>query len=268
MSTDRQPDAEALVRSSSVGFRSGYHWRDRRALWGELLWAEGGVITVVAGDALWVVPLGQALWLPAGTVHGVRLAGRGVLRSVYVHPGQAPITPAHVGVVRRGSLLRALLRRVLHRGVLMPDRAPDVHLALVLCDEVRAGPGAPVALPMPTDARARRAAEHFQQMLQQRDPEHGRLPSAEALAPHAGASVRTLERCFRGETGMTLGAWCLRARVVFAMTRLADGASVTVAGLDAGYATTSAFVASFRRIAGVTPGRYARSVEPSMDVAL
>lgn len=74
----------------------------------------------------------------------------------------------------------------------------------------------------------------------------------------AHASVRTLERLFRAETGLSLGAWRRRARVIHAMELLADGATVTTAGLATGYATTSAFVQAFRREVGVTPGSFGR----------
>ena len=104
---------------------------------------------------------------------------------------------------------------------------------------------------MPADARARRAAERMR-------AEPGEALDLGAVARHAGASVRTLERLFRAETGLSLGAWRQRARLVHAIVLLADGASVTQAGFAVGYAGTSAFVAAFRRAAGVTPGKYAR----------
>jgi AraC-like DNA-binding protein len=41
-----------------------------------------------------------------------------------------------------------------------------------------------------------------------------------------------------------------------AVVSLSAGASVTQAGLDAGYAGASAFIAAFKRAFGVTPARY------------
>lgn len=41
------------------------------------------------------------------------------------------------------------------------------------------------------------------------------------------------------------------------MTLLADGATVSAAGLAIGYSSTSAFVAAFRTTVGMTPGQYA-----------
>lgn len=258
MSKDRQESSYAVVvRSASVGFRTGYHWRGRRGLWGELVWAHGGVITVAVGQVLWVVPPAHALWLPAGTPSDVRLAGRGALRSVYIAPGAERPAPPAIGVVQLAPLLRELLRRVLTLGTLSADEPAQLRLLGVLLDELTARPGTPIELPMPKEARARRAALAMQGALREGDPD-APMPSAQHLAREASASVRTLERLFRAETGLSLGAWRQRARLVYAMTCLADGANVTAAGLAAGYASTSAFVAAFRRAVGVTPGRYAQ----------
>ena len=68
--------------------------------------------------------------------------------------------------------------------------------------------------------------------------------------------MRTLERRFVVETGSSLGRWRLRLRLTRALELLAAGMSVSDAGLAVGYASTSAFVAAFKRELGSTPGRY------------
>jgi AraC-like DNA-binding protein len=46
------------------------------------------------------------------------------------------------------------------------------------------------------------------------------------------------------------------------MVELASGATVTQAGRRCGWATTSAFVETFRRATGQTPGGYRSSIDP------
>lgn len=140
---------------------------------------------------------------------------------------------------------------MLEQDTLCANTPRDARLLGVLLDELTDEPLSPIELPMPLDARARRAAELLRAVV---DDE----PDVEAVASHAGASVRTLERYFHAETGLSFGVWRQRARLVRAMTQLANGASVTAAGLAVGYASTSAFVAAFRRTVGVTPGRYVK----------
>ena len=107
----------------------------------------------------------------------------------------------------------------------------------------------PLQLPSPRDVRARRVADALR-----RDPADAR--TLEALSGSAGASKRTLERVFAAETGMTFGTWRQQLRLLHATRLLAAGEKVTVAATEAGYESTSAFIAMFRRAMGTTPSRY------------
>ena len=95
--------------------------------------------------------------------------------------------------------------------------------------------------------------------LVQTDP--ARTRDASAVAKRAGASVRTLERLFKDETGLSFGAWRQRARLLQSLVLLADGANVTQAALAVGYATSSAFVTAFKALLGATPGQYSTTPE-------
>ena len=77
-----------------------------------------------------------------------------------------------------------------------------------------------------------------------------------ALAKQAGASLRTLQRVFTRETGLTLEAWRQKARLIHSVARLTAGASVTDAALGSGYRSVGAFIGAFSRQFEVTPGRY------------
>jgi len=73
-----------------------------------------------------------------------------------------------------------------------------------------------------------------------------------------GASRRTLERTFVAETGLTIGAWRQRQRLLRALELLAQGEPVTTVALTVGYRTPSAFTAMFHEQLGTTPTRYFR----------
>ena len=77
-----------------------------------------------------------------------------------------------------------------------------------------------------------------------------------ALADAARTTERTLSRLFRRETGMSYPQWRAQARAIHAMILLAQGESVTDTGSLCGWNTTSAFIDSFRRAMGQTPGAY------------
>jgi AraC-like DNA-binding protein len=139
---------------------------------------------------------------------------------------------------------------VLHAVRIAPLWTTDpVQSALVtlLVDQLAALPAAPLHLPLPTDPRARAFAD-----LARADP----AADLDELAAAVATGRRTLERLLPAETGLSLGAWRRRARILRAVELLAGGASVTQAAVRVGYTTPSAFVVAFRAELGETPGRY------------
>lgn len=240
-----------VVRTTAVGFSSGYHWVGRQVDWGQLLWASQGAISATIAGALWIVPTGRALWLPPGTPNDVTLIGRGVLRTVYLTRARSRSLAAAPRLMAFPPLLRELIRRAIERDTLSSAVAHDAHVAALLVDELAAQcavPSPPVDLPLPRDARAERAASRILM--------HPGVPIAELqLERHGAAARRTLERLFRAETGLSLGAWHQRASIIHSISRLAQGDNVAQAAVAAGYSSTSAFVQAFKQVTGTTPGR-------------
>ncbi|MBK8096184.1 MAG: AraC family transcriptional regulator [Planctomycetes bacterium] len=84
------------------------------------------------------------------------------------------------------------------------------------------------------------------------------------MAGGIGISSRTLERRFRGETGMSFGAWRRHARMQFALRGLAEGQPIDAVARATGYDSASAFIAAFATVFGISPGRFFRSAaEPT-----
>ncbi len=250
MSRSRQRSGPQ-VRSFSLVCTADYTWRGRGSDWAQLITATRGMLTVQTDAGWWVAPPGQAVWLPPGVKNSAEMAGRVVLWGLYL---QAPLAEAlrdssHVVIL--SPLLRELWRRTIQLKTLDRRIAEQRRLLAVLLDELGTLQSAELHLPLPRDQRAVRAAVLVRQGTNAR-------PSRSSILRESGASSRTLERLFRGETGLSFGAWRQRARLLRALQLLADGASVTRAGITVGYGSTSAFVAAFRRVFGRTPGKYFR----------
>lgn len=71
-----------------------------------------------------------------------------------------------------------------------------------------------------------------------------------------GASERTLSRLFRQEAGMSFPQWRTQFRLQHALVLLADRTPVTNTALASGWSNPSAFIETFRRSFGVTPGKF------------
>lgn len=82
------------------------------------------------------------------------------------------------------------------------------------------------------------------------------LPSLDALATSAGVSRFHLLRVFKAHTGLTPRAWAVARRAARLRERLAGGASVTDAIVDAGYGSTSRVYEKAAQPLGMTPRRY------------
>ncbi|MCZ6488377.1 MAG: AraC family transcriptional regulator, partial [Gammaproteobacteria bacterium] len=103
--------------------------------------------------------------------------------------------------------------------------------------------------PLPEDQRLRRVTQALMK-------EASDSRNLDQWAREAGASKRTLNRLFTGQTGMSIRAWRQQRRLLRALELLATGESVTSIALELGYQNSSAFIAMFRRCLGTTPTRY------------
>jgi AraC-like DNA-binding protein len=237
---------EPAVRGYAVTYPGGPTRLPQADGWEQLIYASRGVMTVHTDAGAWVIPPDRAVWVPAGVGHRLDMAGPTAIRTVYLQAGLVTMDTRAVNV---SPLLRELLLHVIRLSPLDLTVAAHERLLGVLVDQFAALPVAPLGLPMPEDPRARAAAA-----MVRADPSAAQ--PVVALARAVGASRRTLERLFRAETGLSVGQWRERARLLAALPMLARGAPVAKVAHATGYSTPSAFGAMFRRVFGTSPARY------------
>ncbi|HEX3769873.1 MAG TPA: helix-turn-helix transcriptional regulator [Polyangiaceae bacterium] len=246
---DARARRRAPISTLSWDYASGHVVIDHFHDTDQLVYAETGVMTVKTPRGTWVVPTRRAVWVPARMTHSIEMLGDVTMKTLYLQPRLAQGLPRACCVLHVAPLLRELVLHACGRADLETRRGPGARLVAVILDQLAEARSVPFQLPAPRDARARRVADAL-----------GRHPAdprpLDALATEAGASKRTIERAFRDETGMTFGKWRQQLRLLHASRLLAAGEKVTAAALDAGYESTSAFIAMFRRAMGVTPSRY------------
>jgi AraC-like DNA-binding protein len=219
--------------------------------WHRLVAAASGVLIVRTPQGAWSTPTSNAVWVPAGVRCDLEMCGQTQLRMLYIRPVKQSNLPPASGVITVSALLRELIGKISTLSAL--DRRIAWHVALrqLLLHEVCDGARAPHELIWPADSRVARVAA----MLQANPADRRRLRE---LCKGQGVSARTVQRLFPLETGQTFEGWRLRMRFLHAIRLLADGRKVCGVASECGYQSPSAFVAAFRRFAGVTPGEFCR----------
>jgi AraC-like DNA-binding protein len=245
-----RPDGPVLVRTYPVTFLHPHTLAPHVHDWDQLTYAASGVMRVDTAEATWTVPPHCAVWVPAGVSHAEQMHAPVSVRTLYFAPRLARALPRDCRTLNISSLMRELILHVSRRGALDRRDRADANLIGVLVQQLSDLTAIPLQLLLPRDARAMRFAHEVQHR-----PQDG--SSIGTLARRAGASRRTIERLFLAETGMRVGDWRRRARLLHAVRRLAERESVGNVASEAGYASVSAFVAVFRKTFGTTPGRYA-----------
>jgi len=217
----------------------------------QLLFAEHGTMLVHTGRGAWMVPPSQAIWIPAGTVHGIAMMDAVATRSVYVEPDARPDLAQDCRVVGASPLLRHLLIAAVDIPAVYDTDGRDGRIMALLLDEIVAAPVLPLSLPLPRGGRLLARCQRFLA-----DPTM--LQTIDAWARDLALSRRSFTRRFRDETGLSFTQWQRRACLLAALPRLLRGDAVTGIALDLGYASPTAFSTMFRRILGVAPAAYGR----------
>lgn len=217
--------------------------------WVQLSYAISGVLHVHTPSESFVAPPQRAVWMPPGMEHQVFSFANTEIRSLYMAPELFGAAHSHCRVIEVSALTHELIKQFSLRPTEYDEGGEDGRLAMVLVDQLRAAPEVSMSLPLPQDARVLQLCRQLQDT-----PEDNRTLAewGEAL----GASEKTLRRILLRETGLTFRIWRQRLRLLGALEALGQGAAVTQVALNAGYQSTSAFIAAFREHFGVTPGDF------------
>lgn len=215
----------------------------------QLIFGASGAIVVATAQHSWVMPPQRGMWIPAGTVHDVRMFGPVSLQNLYLDPEMAGGMPNCCQVVGISTLMRSLLAEALDLPVEYDLDSRAGALMALIQHEMRRLPAIPLSLPFPAHAAL---ASRCRQFLS----EPAVHDTIQAWSAFLGMSPRAFTRLFRRETGLSFVAWRQQACLAAALPRLLAGEPVTVVAIDLGYDNPAAFTTMFKRILGSPPRAY------------
>lgn len=225
-----------MAKEFAPGSGTGLHSHSR----GQLIFAVRGLMEACTADGTWIVTPGHAIWIPAGTVHDIRMHGHVSMRTAYVEGRAVDNLPENCIVVGVSSLLAACLVSLAQEPPAYNEAARGGYLAGLILDELVRAPAAQFALPLPLDKRlAKLAARLIANPASDLD--------IDGWSAQLGMSRRTLTRLFRSQTGMSFGTWRRRLRLIAALKELANGNSLPQVVARVGYKNTASFRSMIRR---------------------
>lgn len=212
-----------------------------------LLWQLRGATDCVLDGRDARLAAGHALWIPPGVRHALQVHADSIVLPALlrVRPARGELSAPTWIAVDEALATQLLALQQSQHSIIQP--AADLERRVVRLLHERSVPG--TRLPMPRSGSASAIAA-----LLRDDPADPRPLSALAEAQHV--SVRTVERAFRNETGLTVRAWRERRRMELAAALLRGGDDVTAVAQRVGYRSPSAFRRVFREHEGTTPGAY------------
>ncbi|UXA07079.1 helix-turn-helix transcriptional regulator [Mycobacterium sp. SMC-2] len=213
----------------------------------QIVYPSSGAVSVTTPAGTWSTPANRAIWIPAGCWHEHKFHGHTQFHGVALDPSRYRGGPAGPAVLAVNPLMRELIIACSRAG----ETDTDAHhrMLAVLHDQLQTtSVGEPLWIPTPVDVRLRQACALIAEDL--REP-----LTLQQIGRRIGISQRTLSRLFSDELAMTFPQWRTQLRLQRALVLLAERRDVTSVASECGWATPSAFIDTYRRAFGQTPGR-------------
>jgi AraC-like DNA-binding protein/mannose-6-phosphate isomerase-like protein (cupin superfamily) len=233
------------VETEIAGWELAFHSHKKT----QIMMSVAGLGLCEAEGAIWLIPPGAAILIPAGVEHRVAVSGKIEGYAVFIETSKSPGLSLKTSTIAVNPLLRELVVRSAQFPVDYSSTGVESRVMEVLIDEIAAAPTGGLYLPMPLDVRLRAI---FQSMITN-PADRGDIAS---WSKRAGLSERTFARMIAAQTGMSFGRWRQHLNIILALQWMAAGATVESVAFDLGYENVGSFITMFRKAMGNSPARY------------
>ncbi|ORW88049.1 AraC family transcriptional regulator [Mycobacterium szulgai] len=215
----------------------------------QIVYPSAGAVSVTTPAGTWITPANRAIWIPAGYWHEHKFHGHTQFHGVALDPGRYRAGPTAPAVLAITPLMRELI--VACSQTDGTDTDEHHRMLAVLHDQLRTTSiRESFWIPTPADSRLRQAcaliADNLTEPL-----------TLQQIGNRIGVSQRTLSRLFSDEMAMTFPQWRTQLRLQHALMLLAERRDVTSVAAQCGWSSPSAFIDTYRRAFGHTPGHAA-----------
>lgn len=221
------------------------HWEEHSHPTHELLWNEVGTSRAMIGSRIYTITPSIGLWIPAGIAHSGWSPGGTRQRAAHFGIRRVPSISPDPVAVDISPLLRLLLDRV--DSTELDDRSRETAEAMVI--DVLQPAAHELLLRIPESAMLQPVVDAVRT-----DPADA--TTLVEWSTRLGVSTRTITRQFTSETGMGFTRWSAAARAQHAIVLLGEGREIDDVAAAVGYRSASSFGTAFRRVTGMTPGRF------------
>jgi AraC-like DNA-binding protein len=176
------------------------------------------------------------------------------MRTLYLRKDLSARPAPGCAVLHVTPLLRELVVETVRVGRLRMRNHYECSLRDLLIAQLRKASPMPTFVTLPREQRALAVARMIM-----RNPAESK--SMAALCAQAGVSVRTIERTFQKDVGISFELWRRQVRLKKAVELLVSGDSIKEVAFNVGYSQPSAFVDMFRKTFGTTPKAWITSLD-------
>ncbi|GAB3280896.1 helix-turn-helix transcriptional regulator [Kineosporia babensis] len=210
----------------------------------QLYFSPGGLLSCRQGGQAQFVGPHEVFWARRAVAHEVTAGERQIVYRVCLREAPPLLSKLRVGAATISGEAAALLRALGGPGI-PPARALKARARIL------AGIGETTRELTGSSSNGAGYAMRVARSLTQNP---GDQTSLEEWARRLHVSVKTLQRDFEREFGISYSQWRTRLRLL-ASRVLLETTPVTEVAHRVGYASTSAFIVAFTREFGITPGR-------------
>ncbi len=216
---------------------------------GELVVVTDGIMVMITQNKSYFIQTNHALWIPPSVQHRWYMPTQTIDRSLHIHKSALDQYPTlkQMHLMEMTPLLRELVVSVADLDLQFNQEA-DKRLGLVLLDRICAANSCSNVLPMPQHLKL---VELCTSLI---GSPHKQVTLGD-WSKELCVSEKTLARIFTKETGVNMRTWLNLLRMQCAKKDLETGMQVTEVAYNCGYNSLSSFIASFKKMYGVSPSK-------------